>query len=966
MELQMDINSPLFLEQVRAMDARLRARAAERDRNRYLIGRGDLLGVDQPDRVRKFLARRDVPPSEIDRLMAQTHKTDAPASKAIMGAGEPDGLERVLGTSDLMGVAFLAQGLSAARTVGRIWVDIAAGGPAGYGTGFLISPRLLITNHHVLEAASDARTSSVEFDYQLGVDGVAAPTAMFRLDPDSFFITSQDLDYSVTAVQPIAANGRTLTEFGFNPLIAEEGKAIAAQYVNIIQHPGGGYKQLALRENRLIDVFDAFLTYQTDTAPGSSGSPIYNDRWEVVGLHHAGKWAEDAQGRKLAIDGSLWTPDMGEGRLKWIANEGIRVSRLVADLQARATGPGRPLLDELLFAAERAQPQRPISPAAPTQGSVAQTATPAVGSATGVSVSPDGLVTWTIPLSVSVRLGGAAVPIATAAADPALIAATPKPPEPASAPQGDVEAAVAEARATLGARPDVFDVRAGYVFQDGWITRTPAVVVKVRKRLAPAELSTAGVTALPRSVRGVPVEVIGATVLDLLDVRRPGAAEALSVGLGEEIVYQPPPGASLPAFTKVKMKLSASVSPDRGWPMLREFLEGTRKRLVVGMYDFTAPHIAKAITNMGQKAGFKKMILAIQPGSSGGHEVADPMDGKPSDSKTIAKLQAALGDRLAVSWVKVNINTGWVATSYHIKVAVRDQKAFWLSSGNWQSSNQPDADPFNENPQRRSWLTGYNRDWHVVIEHEGLAQVFETYLQNDFDRNLALGAGPEVLALPDVAIPGALLAVPAEEAVKPFEYFAWFEADREFTVQPLLTPDNYQPALIALIRSARRELLIQNQTFDVAAQDTSELGQVLKEVIARQRAGVDVKIIFRILMAPKARQVLEALQNHGFDMRGVRVQANLHTKGVVVDRERVMIGSQNISKLGITLNRDASLLFDDPPLAAYFARVFDHDWTNLARQDIGSQDHAPELLAAGDPLPDGMVRLPLKDILETA
>jgi len=36
---------------------------------------------------------------------------------------------------------------------------------------------------------------------------------------------------------------------------------------------------------------------------------------------------------------------------------------------------------------------------------------------------------------------------------------------------------------------------------------------------------------------------------------------------------------------------------------------------------------------------------------------------------------------------------GWVASSYHIKVAVRDDEAAWLSSGNWQSSNQPPADP---------------------------------------------------------------------------------------------------------------------------------------------------------------------------------------------------------------------------------------------------------------------------------
>src|SRR5439155_21158896 len=103
----------------------------------------------------------------------------------------------------------------------------------------------------------------------------------------------------------------------------------------------------ALRENRLVDVHDAFLTYQTDTAPGSSGSPLYNDRWEVVGLHHSGVPDTDAQGRTLSIDGKPWTQDMGEDRIRWIANEGIRVSRIIADLQDRVRGPAKTFLDEM-------------------------------------------------------------------------------------------------------------------------------------------------------------------------------------------------------------------------------------------------------------------------------------------------------------------------------------------------------------------------------------------------------------------------------------------------------------------------------------------------------------------------------------------------------------------------------------------------------------------------------------------
>jgi hypothetical protein len=43
----------------------------------------------------------------------------------------------------------------------------------GYGTGFLVSPRLLLTNNHVLRNAAEAGNSQIEFNYQSSVDGAA-------------------------------------------------------------------------------------------------------------------------------------------------------------------------------------------------------------------------------------------------------------------------------------------------------------------------------------------------------------------------------------------------------------------------------------------------------------------------------------------------------------------------------------------------------------------------------------------------------------------------------------------------------------------------------------------------------------------------------------------------------------------------------------------------------------------------
>jgi V8-like Glu-specific endopeptidase len=373
-----------------------------------LIAEGRYFAVDTPERVRKFLTRRDFSPQEAARLVK-----DSRAAVIEAGGRETDALERFIGASDLMGVAFLERGVEVARTIGRIWVGMAAGQPKGYATGFLVSPRLLMSNFHILGDPAVARTSRVEFGYELRADGAPHQTSMFAIDPETFHFADRQLDYAVVAVAPTAMDGgHKLADFGFNSMIEDEGKAIAAQWVNIIQHPEGRYKQLALRENRVVDILEQFLHYQTDTAPGASGAPVYNDRWEVVALHHSGVKAANAAGEVLATNGEVWRQEMGDDRIYWVANEGARISRIIANLRGRQMiEDQRRLFDEMMTAdANRA------SGAGMERFTLQQAAIESHGSP---AVASDGTVTWTVPITVSIRVGATPTAIiATQAAEP--------------------------------------------------------------------------------------------------------------------------------------------------------------------------------------------------------------------------------------------------------------------------------------------------------------------------------------------------------------------------------------------------------------------------------------------------------------------------------------------------------------------------------------------------------------------
>ena len=86
-------------------------------------------------------------------------------------------------------------------------------------------------------------------------------------------------------------------------------------------------------------------------------------------------------------------------------------------------------------------------------------------------------------------------------------------------------------------------------------------------------------------------------------------------------------------------------------------------------------------------------------------------------------------DRFQMSWATLISKArpeGLWASAYHIKVAVRDGNTFWLSSGNWQSSNQPDVHPFEPSGKvPPGFQRKYNRDYHAIIVNDRLASIYD-------------------------------------------------------------------------------------------------------------------------------------------------------------------------------------------------------------------------------------------------
>ncbi|MEP3045224.1 MAG: serine protease [Hyphomicrobiales bacterium] len=221
-----------------------------------------------------------------DQLVALSNAPDVarPADEpsvqiSLPGSGE---LEAIYGRSNLQSPAWLERGLVAAKAVVRVVT------PRKVGTGFLIGGNLVMTNNHVLSDIKDLSGTSIEANYERDAGGDLRKAARYKAQTEHFSTEPAPLDCTVFSVDPLGIGDGTppLSEWGTLTLAAREPDR--GEPLNIIQHPGGGVKMIAVTSNECLSSAPPHVTYLTDTQSGSSGAPVFDGDWNVLALHRAG------------------------------------------------------------------------------------------------------------------------------------------------------------------------------------------------------------------------------------------------------------------------------------------------------------------------------------------------------------------------------------------------------------------------------------------------------------------------------------------------------------------------------------------------------------------------------------------------------------------------------------------------------------------------------------------------------
>ena len=221
----------------------------------------------------------------------------APAATDAEDVPRTDGeLEIAIGEDDTLLVQFLHDGARAAGSVAKLLVHrhfdgqpafVAGNAPElGKGTGWVLAPGLLITNHHVVNARLPQEPAASATDFAL--QGAAVQVFFDYYDaPEPSPIHSvrceasdPTLDFALLRIP----DQRAPLRLRANPITRPKDRQLRER-VNVLQHPDGAPMRLGFRNNFVVTGTADRLSYLTDTAGGSSGSPICDDAWFVAALH---------------------------------------------------------------------------------------------------------------------------------------------------------------------------------------------------------------------------------------------------------------------------------------------------------------------------------------------------------------------------------------------------------------------------------------------------------------------------------------------------------------------------------------------------------------------------------------------------------------------------------------------------------------------------------------------------------
>jgi cardiolipin synthase len=364
--------------------------------------------------------------------------------------------------------------------------------------------------------------------------------------------------------------------------------------------------------------------------------------------------------------------------------------------------------------------------------------------------------------------------------------------------------------------------------------------------------------------------------------------------------------------------VTAFVSPDSSFGVLEKAVGEARREILVNAYEISHPGIGDLLIAARSRG------VAVQVLLEGG-----PVGGISREEDAVC---AAL-NRSGIPLLHMETTPAAHARYRynHAKYLVIDGEALLISTENFGVHGFPPTG------------SRGNRGWGAFIEDPGVAGYFREVFSAD------IRGGDVIPYTPAPGNPSFSSPLPYQPGFPPLQA-------TEVTVTPILAPDT-SAEVISLLSRAEHRIDIEQASI----RNTSRwvLDPFLSAAVNASRRGVAVRVLLdgsryndegpadndEMADLVNALSLREALPIAARIMDpGAGNLDAIHTKGIIVDGEIVLISSINWNGNSPNFNREAGVILESPAIGGYYSSVFDEDW-NLAGVMGGGPDMTKLALA---------------------
>ena len=145
----------------------------------------------------------------------------------------------------------------------------------------------------------------------------------------------------------------------------------------------------------------------------------------------------------------------------------------------------------------------------------------------------------------------------------------------------------------------------------------------------------------------------------------------------------------------------------------------------------------------------------------------------------------------------------------------------------------------------------------------------------------------------------------------------------------LVMDNNYLQIANALVDGAKNSIYLSSFKLEISDKPRGrDLKEYFEKIIKKMREGIKVKILFnwhddRKSVALTNYPASLFLKQNGIDIRYLKNNRCCHAKILIVDKEKVLLGSHNLSVRSTQNNFELSYLIPDPETAAQVTAMFD-------------------------------------------